>query len=237
MIFFILPLLIFANTILNYNINEKEDRVEFILYFDTPFKEKIFFKEDKNITEIILPNTKIEENSTDLVNTNFLYKYEIFSRKDDTLIKLFSYERVKIKAVRDGDFKIKFLIVPNYLEIKAFDKEEKEDFSIGRYMFVLFLLLLALATILFFKKKELNQISGIKLIEIQPIDRNTKAIVLKYFEKKYLIIIGNNFASVVDRVDEREFEFVNVKDFPSLEDEKIKKYLSKFEEIGWEDLV
>ena len=170
---------LFSTTLLTYNTYDREDRVDIMLSFDTPYNGKIFLKKEGNTFNIILNNIFFNKTVTKNINSPILEQMKIVPQDKNIKIILTSKKKINIIASKTTDGfglrlralpqnstkKENFNITPNNKgQNSILDKSIKTDTSYYgdlRYYIVILILLFLLA-VLWLVKKRVNGTSSQK---------------------------------------------------------------------------
>jgi len=170
---------LFSTTLLTYNTYDREDRVDIMLSFDTPYNGKIFLKKEGNTFNIILNNIFFNKTVTKNINSPILEQMKIVPQDKNIKIILTSKKKINIIASKTTDGfglrlralpqnstkKENFSITPNNKgQNSILDKSIKTDTSYYgdlRYYIVILILLFLLA-VLWLVKKRVNGTSSQK---------------------------------------------------------------------------
>jgi len=170
---------LFSTTLLTYNTYDREDRVDIMLSFDTPYNGKIFLKKEGNTFNIILNNIFFNKTVTKNINSPILEQMKIVPQDKNIKIILTSKKKINIIASKttdgfglrlralpqNGTKKENFNITPNHKgQNSILDKSIKTDTSYYgdlRY-YVVILILLFLLAVLWLVKKRVNGTSSQK---------------------------------------------------------------------------
>ncbi len=121
----LLSLLLILNTLLwstnltKYKISESEDRVDIMLYFDTPYNQEIIKKQESDSTLlIILPQMNSQYKIANHINSPIIQSFKAISYKNKTMIELRGVDKFKIEALSTIDnygmrLRVKPLLVTN----------------------------------------------------------------------------------------------------------------------------
>jgi len=206
---------LFATTLLTYNTYDREDRVDLMLSFDTPYNGKIFLKKsDKNYI-ITLNNISFEKKITKNINSKIVQEISIYPINKGIEISLKSDKDIGIVASKTTDgfgLRIRAKLIKTQINSKTYAsaiKKKKEntlstskEYGYGRYYAVLSVLLILILILLFVKKRALKQNSGnwlfknsainedVKVLYRKMIDNQNSVIVLEYKDRRYLVLTG-----------------------------------------------
>lgn len=243
LIFFLFTTIVFASNILNINVLEHKNKIEVLFHFDTPYNGKIIQKVEKEKIKIILKGAKVFKPWLKKINTSFVYQVELLPRKEDSLLIIYTIEKVSILAAKSSDgFGMKIVVKKLNLDSKSSKKEIDDSLSyflfivggaviVAIFIFALFLFLPKTKRI---KKKSLT-IKNPKEKELnirfeKPLDEHNKLTLISYKGVNYLVLIGNNNILLGKY---KEDEIGNKEDFNRVVEEnldQIESFFSKKEE-------
>ncbi len=219
--FFIFIVLIqintFATTLLTYNTYDRDDRIDLMLSFDTPYDGKIYLKKEKDSFIITLNNVNFNKIITKNINSKIVEEIKIIPIKKNIEVILKTKKNIGIIASKTTDgfglrIRAKLLTAvktnnTSLLANKNFKTNlnmDNNNYGEGRYYMVLIILVLLVLVLLFIKKKTSKQTTRnwlfknggkniqIKILYRKAIDNKNSAVVLEYQNRKYLILTGSS---------------------------------------------
>jgi hypothetical protein len=104
-----LTLLIILNTFLwsanltKHRISESEDRVDIMLYFDTPYDRQIIKKRESNSILIILPQVKSKYKISNHINSSIIQSFKAISYKNQTMLELHGVDKFSVNTMSTID--------------------------------------------------------------------------------------------------------------------------------------
>ncbi len=104
-----LTLLIILNTFLwsanltKHRISESEDRVDIMLYFDTPYNKQIIKKRESDSILIILPQVKSKYKISNHINSPIIQSFKAISYKNQTMLELKGVDKFSVNAMSTID--------------------------------------------------------------------------------------------------------------------------------------
>ena len=192
-LFWIYPL--FASTITSHNIYVRENRVDIMLSFDTPFDNPVQQQKGEDFIKITLIGVKINSKINEVIDSDFVTQMNItsYEGKIEVLLKTIESATIiasktvdgfglrlrvqaKIKAPKDKLANIKDSIKK---EIQAKDKSSV-DYS--KYYMVIAILLLIFILLLVIKKVVEKIDLKIEILQIQ------KSQIYLFYIKRWLMI-------------------------------------------------
>ncbi len=216
LLFLFLSLSLFAGNVINQNIYEKENSVDVMLSFDTPYKGKIIQKKEAENRVFILENTTIDKKSITEINSHVVQKLQLIPFDGKLFIELSGVDDFEVDASKTVDnYGLRLRITPligtaDIAPIKEASYETKKEDNIGSaYLKVLLILALLIAflyllknwlqkrggdfqgTWLFDKKGEKNH-AGIKVKQQRAIDVKNRLALVAYRDKEYLLLLGSS---------------------------------------------
>lgn len=213
---FLLPLFIclplFGVNLLNYNVYDRQDRVDIMLSFDAAYSGNITQDIKQGIVLINLDGVNSKKEETRELNSNLVKKILLSPQKNKTSIMLETKESVDINFANiNNKIGLRIRIIPKGANLTsstplnlineanttvATKNSSLDGVDLTNYMIVLFILLAILIALWWFKKyyllKGTPNFAGFKVIFQRPLDRSNQFIVLEYENKRYTMIIGNS---------------------------------------------
>ena len=217
-IILILQINLSATTLLTYNTYDRDDRVDIMLSFDTPYNGKIFLKKIDSGFKITLNNINYNKEISKNINSPIIYQMQIIPAKKSINIILKTKQNIHIIASKTTDgfglrlrakvtqplqktTYIKKPIVKNFNALPL----DKTNYIDSRYYVVILILLILLILLWVIKKKITNPSSNknwlfkngtneneVKILYRKQIDPKNSVLVLSYLDKKYLILTGSS---------------------------------------------
>jgi len=210
---------LFAVTIVNQNIYEKEDSVDIMLSFDSPYEGKIIQKREGERRVFILKDTNIGEKVTKDIDSYIVQKLQLIPYQNQLFIELSGLDDFEVDASKTVDnyglrLRIRPLTALNK-EPLDFEKEvqkietKKEDNIGSAYLKVLLVLAVLIGFLYLFKnwllkrggkiqgnwlfdKSAQREKSDIKIVQQKGIDVKNRVALIAYKEKEYLVLLGNS---------------------------------------------
>ena len=220
--FFILAMILQINlsatTLLTYNTYDRDDRVDIMLSFDTPYNGKIFLKKIDNGFKITLNDINFNKEVSKNINSSIIYQMQIIPANKSINIILKTKKNIHIIASKTTDgFGLrlrvkttqplqKTILTKNQV-VKNFNAFplDKTSYDNSRYYIVILILLLLLILLWLIKKKVSNPNSSknwlfkndineneVKILYRKQIDPKNSVLVLSYLDKKYLVLTGSS---------------------------------------------
>ncbi len=246
-----LPL--FSGAVIKQNIYEKEDSVDIMLSFDTPYEGKIVQKKNDTNTVFILENATIAKKSTKKINSPIVQSLTLTPYKKELLIELMGVDDFEVDASKTVDnYGLRLRIKPQVaIEALAPIKEsefttKKEDDISASYLKVFFVLAALIAFLYLLKRWLLNRAGNfqgnwlfdkntdkrknqIKIKHQHALDVKNRVALISYADKEYLLLLGNNnlLLDTFNASDADSFESVLTQNEDALNDfiqQKSKKF-------------
>ncbi len=246
LLFLTLPLL--SGTILNQNIYEKEDSVDIMLSFDSPYEGNIIQKKGEENKIFILEGIKIEQKTTKDINSPILQKLQLIPYENQLFIELIGEDSFDVDASKTVDnYGLRLRVTPqtvteNMQEL-SFEKEaktyqtKKED-DIGSAYLKVMLVLAALIAFLYllknylakrgtnfqgswlFDKNGQKEQSTIKIKQQKALDVKNRISLVSYGDKEYLLLLGstNLLLDTFEASQENDFDKVLTENEDQLSD-------------------
>lgn len=210
---FALPL--FATKLVDFNVYERNDRVDLMLVFDSAYKGKLVQKKEGNFVLITLDGLSTAKEEKRELKSNLLKQVLITPQNKQTLIMLETQNNASVNAGSDKDqISLRVRVLPEGVSQSSLNtstasilnlKNENnqsikpknsslEGFDFTNYILVLSVLVLLLIVLWWIKRKleYKNNFNSkeVKLIFQRPLDKNNKFVILEYDNKRYTLIIG-----------------------------------------------
>ena len=219
---------LYATTITEQKVYAKEDRVDLMLTFDTPYEGKISKTTKEGDTILLLDKLDAKEKFSKTLTSPIIDQITVASGEGKVLIKLQSSHPIQVEASKTIDkrgmrirIKSDFLAqhdttlkpIPAPIETPATDYNF--SFAFMKVMFVLGGLILLLWFLKKWLEKRNNQNwlfgkdgtqEDIKVLQQKPIDMKNRVVLLGYEEKKYLLLLGENNL-LLDKFEDEEAAF------------------------------
>ena len=214
----ILQINLLATTLLTYNTYDRDDRVDIMLSFDTPYNGKIFLKKIESGFQITLNNINYNKKILKNINSPIIYQMKITPAKNSINIILKTKKNIHIIASKTTDgfgLRLRAKVTQPLQKVSTAKKQTINNFSTlpldktgydnSRYYIVIFILLILLVLLWIIKKKIANPSSNknwlfkndineneVKILYRKQIDPKNSVLVLSYLDKKYLILTGSS---------------------------------------------
>ncbi|MBK1991730.1 hypothetical protein JG676_03840 [Campylobacter sp. 2018MI35] len=248
---FLFPL--FSANLTDYNIYNRNDRVDLMLSFDSAYQGNISQRKDKKILELIFDNLKYSKSEIKNLQSKFIDKIAISSKNNKTFIMFHNKEEINLNVSSVNDkFGIRVRITPlNQSNIEELSKassmpssenflttKEKisQEYNYTNYILIVLALIILLIALLWLKKNMLYKknidIKNFNIIFQKPLDRNNQFMILEYNSKRYVMIIGQSNLLLesseipVDRM-EKDFEDKNFNSFFEENKRKIQNLINE----------
>lgn len=242
---FLIPLV--ATNLTDYNIYNRNDRVDLMLSFDSVYKGNISQRKEKKILELIFNDLKYSKNEVKNLQSKFMDKIVISSKNNKTYIMFHNKEEINLNVSSINDkFGIRVRITPlnqsntnteglspkpNLSSENLFKTKENmpQEYNYTNYILIILVLIVLLIALLWLKKNMLNRknvnIKNFSIIFQKPLDRNNQFMILEYNLKRYVMIIGqsNLLLESTEISDDKIQKDSNDKNFNSFFEENKRK--------------
>ena len=214
---FFIQIGLFATTLLTYNTYDRDDRVDLMLSFDTPYSGKIFLKKESKNYIITIDNVIFNKTVTKNINSKILQEIQIVPNKKNLQIIFKTDKDIGIIASKTTDgfglrIRATMLNVANKNRFEQAVKQNQKQsiqndtyqYGNGRYYAVLAILLILILFLFYIKRKTTKQLpsnwlfknskdkNDIKILYRKMIDNKNSAIILEFKNVKYLILTGSS---------------------------------------------
>ena len=208
----------FSTTLVKHSLYQKPDRIDIMLTFDKPYLDKITKTKDQNsITLLLKEVTTKEKTFSKTLNSSIAQTITISPAQKNTQIKIDAQKPFRITASKTVDnlgLRIRIQkpistpldeeIQPMQIPSDTPNQGEPFDFTFA-FIKVLFVLGFMIAVLWglkrwiekknrsgswLFQSNEEDQ--SIKIITQKPIDMKNKITLLKFRDKEYLVLLGEN---------------------------------------------
>lgn len=203
MLLFAFPL--FAVNLTQYNIYDRNDRVDLMLSFDSAYNGDISQKKEKDFTLLTLNGLDYKKNELKDLNSKLISKISINSKDKKTYIMFQTKEDIALNVSLANDkFGLRIRATPKETKEKSIVSEELpkaksttlEGADLTNYMIVMLILVLLLVVLWWLKRilryKNSGNSKNFTIIFQRPLDRNNQFIVLEYNFKRYTLIVGES---------------------------------------------
>lgn len=174
----LISLNLFAANIINYNIYKRDDRLDVMLSFDSPYRVKdgnIRILSGKGYSGVVLEGVKINEKNSLVLNMPYADQLIMYPHDDSTVLEFKTKETINIipAVTKDDGFGLRIRVIPKRAKeastIQYAPEPEIFDFTYFAMIAVLFVLL----GILIYIKKQINtkasKLSSMNLKNQSPI--------------------------------------------------------------------
>lgn len=207
------------STITSYETIRSFNKITLSLKLDKPFLGKISKSIVNEDVIIKIPNKLKIKNKIHNIDNNIVSSI-VFSYSNNSskikIIKSKEIEKLIIEVEKSFDGKsISISITPDLVS-NLFNNNnnnnqntnqvpEQATIGLGSYIFSISLIAILLVIYFMAKRKtneslKLNNLKGYKLIFVRQIDLKTKLIVFELNEKRYIVMSGSNFATLIDKI-------------------------------------
>ncbi len=218
LLFCFIQLSVFATTLLTYNTYDRDNRVDLMLSFDTPYNGKIYLKKEGSNFIITLNGINFNKEVTKNINSPIVDLIKITPIKNGINIIFKTNKEINLIASKTTDgfglrLRAKISSVANsYTQANKQTKQsfnslplDKTGYNENRYYIVIVILIILLIGLWILKKQLSNKSSKtnwlfkneineneVKILYRKPIDTKNSVLLLSYKDRKYLILSGSS---------------------------------------------
>lgn len=231
---FFLALPLFGVELINYNIYDRNDRVDVMLSFDNAYNGNISQKTEKNFTLLTLSGLKYPKEELKNLNSSLVDKVQISSKDGKTYIMFQNKTKVSlnISSINDkfgirirltnedlnknsNSSSAKLLNTDTLNELSTQEIQPKnsslEKYDYTQYILVMLVLVLLLIVLWWFKRtmntKKFLDSKNFNVLFQRPLDKNNQFMILDYKNKRYVMIIGaSNLLLESSEIPEEEIQ-------------------------------
>ncbi|MBS4313117.1 hypothetical protein [Campylobacter vulpis] len=204
----LISLPLFSAKLINYNIYDRNDRVDLMLSFDSAYQGKISQKKEGEFALLSFERLEAKEELKSL-SSKLINKIQISSKNNATHIMFQTREKLDFSiSVINDKFGLRIRALPEGTNLPSLSQPIKqeaskqgdlmpkpkdiESYDYTNYMLVMLVLVLLLIVLWWFKKTNVSSknFGGIKFQ--RNIDKNNQLVVLDYENKRYILIVGNS---------------------------------------------
>lgn len=217
-ILLLISLSVFANNIINYNIYKRDDRIDVMLSFDSPYSAKdgdIRILSGSDYVGVVLNNIKIAERNSQVLNMPYVEQLLMYPVGESTVLEFKTKEKLSIipALTKDDGFGLRIRVLPKASNQNLANSEIQyaEESDIDNKLYSMIGVLVAVILMLVYVKKQLskkikipnsnskqkvanflniNENQAVVVCEKQ-LDKDNKFIVVDYENSRYKLIIGN----------------------------------------------
>jgi len=199
---------IFATTLLTYNTYDRDDRVDLMLSFDTPYNGKIFLKKSGDDFIITLDNIHFNKKITKNINSPIISQIEINSQKKSINIIFKTKKKINIIASKTTDgFGLRLRATLSSIQAETISSQknsikqnksqsfnslplDKTSYTNSRYYTIILVLLIMLLALWLLKKKISKPASGSNWLFKNNINENeVKILYTKAIDTKNSVLV------------------------------------------------
>jgi len=220
LIIFALKINLLATTLLTYNTYDRDDRVDIMLSFDTPYNGKIFLKKVANGFNITLNNINFNKEVIKNINSPIVNQIRITPAEKNINILIKTKKSINIIASKTTDgfgLRLRAKVSSSMPKTTASKSKpttdnsfnslplDKTGYGNSRYYMVILILVLLLIILWIIKKrvskpssdknwlfKNYVNANEVKILYRKQIDPKNSVLVLSCMGKKYLILTGSS---------------------------------------------
>ncbi|MBS4406361.1 hypothetical protein [Campylobacter vulpis] len=204
----LISLPLFSAKLINYNIYDRNDRVDLMLSFDSAYQGKISQKKEGEFALLSFEGLEAKEELKSL-SSKLINKIQISSKNNATHIMFQTREKLDFSiSVINDKFGLRIRALPEGTNLPSLSQPIKqeaskqgglmpkpkdiESYDYTNYILVMLVLVLLLIILWWFKKTNVSSknFGGIKFQ--RNIDKNNQLVVLDYENKRYILIVGNS---------------------------------------------
>lgn len=234
----------FASTITSHNIYTRDNRVDIMLAFDTPFDTPVQQQKGDDFIKITLVGVKVNENINEQISSDFVTQMKItsYDGKIEVLLKTVNSTtiiasktvdgfglRLRVKS-KDVASKDKLANIKDSIkkEIESKDSSSSTDYS--KYYMVVAILLLIFILLLVVKKvveksrfknrnSQNSKEPNLSILYQKMVDDKNRLMLFEFEGVEYLLMVGNSNI------------LLNKKDIKNQNSEKSKTKQQEFEDM------
>ncbi len=224
-----------ANNIINYNVYKRDDRLDLMLSFDSPYKARegdIRILSGSDYVGVVLSDVKIAEKNSLILNMPYVEQLLMYPYEDSTVLEFKTKQKIDVipAVTKDDGFGLRIRVMPKKSpnEVTKIEYAEDKELFSPTYFAVLGILLILLLVLLYVKrqvskkaKMPTNNLKTTKeaasflnvnankvnIICERQLDKDNRFMVIEYENAKYKLIIGNtNIWLDMPTQDEENFE-------------------------------
>ncbi|TKX32602.1 hypothetical protein CQA76_02985 [Campylobacter aviculae] len=241
----VLPL--FAVKLIDYNIYDRNDRVDVMFSFDNAYNGKVSQTKNKNLILLTFNDLVFNKDELKKLNSRLVDKISISSKNSNTYVMLKNKQDVSVNVSSINDnFGVRIRVLEynqeNTLNLNVSTlTKEKEDsdfllkntssskYDYTNYILVMLVLIILLIVLWWLKRTIFFQKNGMSrdfhMVFQRFLDKNNQFMVFEYANKRYIVIVGNsNIILETTELTDRDYK-ISVTD-----DKKEKNFDSFFEE-------
>lgn len=236
--FLLLALPLWGVNLIDYNIYDRNDRVDLMLSFDGVYEGKISQNKNDNFTLLTLENLK-SKNELKTLNSKLVEKIQITYKEGKTFIMFQNKEKldfsissindkfgIRIRALPEGKIlsEKKTSVLENNQTLSQTKTSSLEGYDYTNYILVMLVLILLLFIMWRLKKTTRGDSRNFHLKFQRSLDRNNQLMVFDYENKRYVLIVGaSNLLLESKEVPKEETLNEKEKNFDSFFEENKRK--------------
>ena len=207
---------LFSSELKTYNIYERENRVDLMLSFDSPYKGEITQIDKSNkITTLFLTDIVYSKKIDEPIESNLVKQIKISPTSNTSIkIEIQMIENLNIVASKTLDgygLRIRASLIPLTNNKSNLQNNQliptKQELQIdSNYYIVMAILIILLFVLLYLKRRVTNKTRGqsgswlfsknddenIKILFRKPIDAQNSIALVEFFDNSYLIVTGTS---------------------------------------------
>ncbi|MDO4674089.1 hypothetical protein [Campylobacter sp.] len=204
-IFFLLfALPLFGVRLIDYNIYDRNDRVDLMLSFDGAYEGRISQSKNGDFTLLSFENLEAK-NDLKTLNSKLVDKIQITHKDNKTFIMFQNKKKLdfSISSVNDK-FGVRIRALPagkilSEKKVSVLDDNQTltqaknpnlKDYDYTTYILVVLVLVLLLFALWWLKRTKGGESGDFRLKFQRGLDRNNRLMVLDYENKRYVLIVG-----------------------------------------------
>lgn len=236
--FLFLTLPLWGVNLVDYNIYDRNDRVDLMLSFDGVYEGKISQNKNDNFTLLTFENLK-SKNELKTLNSKLVEKIQVTYKEGKTFIMFQNKEKldfsissindkfgIRIRALPEGKIlsEKKTSVLESNQTLPQTKTSSLEDYNYTNYILVMLVLILLLFIMWRLKKTTRGDSRDFYLKFQRGLDRNNQLMVFDYENKRYVLIVGaSNLLLESKEVPKEETLNEKEKNFDSFFEENKRK--------------
>ncbi|KIM10310.1 MAG: hypothetical protein KU37_10965 [Sulfuricurvum sp. PC08-66] len=214
----VLAQLLFGSTILTFKLYERDDRVDVLLTFDTPYEGRISQKRSDTTTYITFNDATYDQSITKTVNSKFISAFTLASQGTSALMSIQMPQTAQLsvsKTVDNYGLRLRFeagtSALPTLKESTALStttplvtNENAPSMLNTQYIIVIALLFIGVGVLFWVKRrvqKEGNSwlfaagtkaANEVRILFQKNLDAHNRVVMIEVGTKHYLALVGNS---------------------------------------------
>ncbi len=192
-----------ASNLLTYNVYEKNNRVDILLSFDSPYNGKILQEKDGNNVRLLLSDLYTNKEINSSINSFILQDLSILYDDFITLIDLKSDAPIDVFAAKTKDgFGLKIGVLLSDLHVNKTQLQEQNNTNNFDFVkFFMFLCIFALiGVILYILRSKKSKFKEPNLLCEKSLSERSKVVLFEFNSYQYLVLVSRGI-KVLDKFD------------------------------------